>query len=128
MWCQLARLDQFLLLLVLLLLTPACSRVQLTSPVKLRIGTRGSPLALAQAHETKNLLRRTFPELQPEGAIEITRINTEVIKLYLLRRRTLSYLFLCVLCGVGTVICAGGFSVEPATALNWREGAFYEGA
>lgn len=40
----------------------------------LRIGTRGSPLALAQAHETRNLLLAAWPSLQ--GAIEIEVINT----------------------------------------------------
>ncbi len=42
------------------------------------IGTRGSPLALAQAHETKKLLEKHFPELAVEGAIEIQKIMTKV--------------------------------------------------
>jgi len=42
----------------------------------LRIGTRGSPLALAQAHETKRRLEASFPELRQEGAIEIRTIST----------------------------------------------------
>ena len=40
----------------------------------LRIGTRGSPLALAQAHETRDRLDKAFPSLV--GAIEIVVINT----------------------------------------------------
>ena len=42
----------------------------------LRIGTRGSPLALAQAHETKRRLGNAFPELSVEGALEIVVIKT----------------------------------------------------
>lgn len=38
---------------------------------KLTIGTRGSPLALAQAYETRRLLSEKFPELAVEGAIAI---------------------------------------------------------
>lgn len=40
----------------------------------LRLGTRGSPLALAQAHETQRLLTEAHPELA--GAIEIVTIQT----------------------------------------------------
>ena len=42
------------------------------------IGTRGSPLALAQAYETKRLLALHFPELAVEGAVEIKKIMTKV--------------------------------------------------
>ena len=42
----------------------------------LRIGTRGSPLALAQAHETRDKLKAQFPELVPDDAIEIIVIKT----------------------------------------------------
>jgi len=42
----------------------------------LRLGTRGSPLALAQAYETKRRLAEAFPELAPEGAVEIRTIST----------------------------------------------------
>lgn len=42
------------------------------------IGTRGSPLALAQAYETKRLLGLHFPELNVEGAVEIQKIMTKV--------------------------------------------------
>lgn len=42
----------------------------------LRIGTRGSPLALAQAYETKRRLGEAFPELAPEGMVEIKIIKT----------------------------------------------------
>ena len=45
---------------------------------KIRIGTRGSPLALAQAYETKRLLSLQFPELREESAIEIKKIMTKV--------------------------------------------------
>ncbi len=40
------------------------------------IGTRGSPLALAQAHETRDTLITAFPELATDGAIEIVVIKT----------------------------------------------------
>ncbi|HEY9078540.1 hydroxymethylbilane synthase [Magnetovibrio sp.] len=42
----------------------------------LRIGTRGSPLALAQAYETRDKLMAAFPELSGEGQIEIVVIKT----------------------------------------------------
>jgi hydroxymethylbilane synthase len=42
----------------------------------IRLGTRGSKLALAQAYETKRRLGETFPELAPEGAVEIVEIKT----------------------------------------------------
>lgn len=41
-----------------------------------RIGTRGSPLALAQAYETQRLLRAAFPELCEEGAITINAMKS----------------------------------------------------
>jgi hydroxymethylbilane synthase len=40
------------------------------------IGTRGSPLALAQAHETRARLIEAFPALSTENAIEIRVIHT----------------------------------------------------
>ena len=42
----------------------------------LRIGTRGSPLALAQAHEVAARLRAAWPALKDEGAIEVVVIDT----------------------------------------------------
>ena len=42
----------------------------------LRIGTRGSPLALAQAHETRDRLSAAFPELADDGMVEIVVIKT----------------------------------------------------
>ena len=42
----------------------------------LRIGTRGSPLALAQAHEVRDRLMAAHPELARPGAIEIVVIKT----------------------------------------------------
>lgn len=42
----------------------------------LRIGTRGSPLALAQAHETRARLIAAHPALAAPGAIEIQVIKT----------------------------------------------------
>ncbi|KAK8475109.1 hypothetical protein V6N13_102579 [Hibiscus sabdariffa] len=47
-----------------------------TEVAVLRIGTRGSPLALAQAHETRDKLMASHPELAEEGAIEIVVIKT----------------------------------------------------
>ena len=43
---------------------------------RLRIGTRGSPLALAQAHEVRRRLAGLFDELAPDDAIEIVVIKT----------------------------------------------------
>jgi len=47
-----------------------------TSGSILKIGTRGSPLALAQAHATADALRAALPELQSPDAIEIVIIKT----------------------------------------------------
>lgn len=41
-----------------------------------KIGTRGSPLALAQAYLTRDLLKKAHPELNEKGAIEIKIIKT----------------------------------------------------
>eukprot|EP00967_Tisochrysis_lutea_P055893 scaffold70439_cov28-Tisochrysis_lutea.AAC.2 len=41
-----------------------------------KLGTRGSPLALAQAYETKRRLAAAFPELEPDDAVEIKIIKT----------------------------------------------------
>jgi len=41
-----------------------------------RIGTRGSPLALAQAYETKKRLGEQFPELLADGAVDIIVLKT----------------------------------------------------
>jgi hydroxymethylbilane synthase len=41
-----------------------------------KIGTRGSPLALAQAYLTRQLLQDAFPHLKEEGALDITIIKT----------------------------------------------------
>jgi len=46
------------------------------SKSQLRIGTRGSPLALAQAHTVRNLLAAAHPSLAAEGAIKIEIIKT----------------------------------------------------
>lgn len=42
----------------------------------LRIGTRGSPLALWQAHRVADELRRAYPELDVDGGIDIVEIRT----------------------------------------------------
>lgn len=42
----------------------------------LTLGTRGSPLALAQAYEAKRVLADMYPELAPDGAVEIRIIST----------------------------------------------------
>jgi hydroxymethylbilane synthase len=46
-----------------------------TAPL-LRIGTRGSPLALAQAHEVRGRLGAAFPELAAADAVAIVVIRT----------------------------------------------------
>ena len=43
----------------------------------LRIGTRGSPLALAQAYETRRRLQENFEELKEDGMIEICVLKTQ---------------------------------------------------
>ena len=52
----------------------------MNSPV-VRIGTRGSPLALWQANETRRRLGAAHPELAPDDAIEIVVIRTSGDKL-----------------------------------------------
>ncbi len=52
-------------------------QLSMSAPI-ITIGTRGSPLALAQAYETKRLLGLHFPELAEEGAVEIQKIMTKV--------------------------------------------------
>ena len=42
----------------------------------LRIGTRGSPLALAQTHMVRDLLKEAHPDLKAEAAIEVVIIQT----------------------------------------------------
>lgn len=53
---------------------PAIAGLPTTSTLK--IGTRGSPLALAQAHETRDRLRAAHPHLREPGAMEIVVIKT----------------------------------------------------
>lgn len=47
-----------------------------TNVAIVRIGTRGSPLALAQAYQTRDKLKAAHPELAAEGALEIVIIKT----------------------------------------------------
>jgi hydroxymethylbilane synthase len=55
----------------------ACVAVeQKTRTAIIRIGTRGSPLALAQAYETREKLKKKHPELVEDGAIHIEIIKT----------------------------------------------------
>jgi len=49
--------------------------MSVSSP-RLRIGTRGSPLALAQAHEMRDRLAAAHPDLAEDGAISLTIIKT----------------------------------------------------
>jgi hypothetical protein len=46
------------------------------SEALIKLGTRGSPLALAQAYETKRRLAAAFPELVPDEAVQIQVIKT----------------------------------------------------
>ena len=48
----------------------------MSSNARLRLGTRGSPLALAQAREVRGRLAEAHPELAAEGAVEIVVIKT----------------------------------------------------
>jgi hydroxymethylbilane synthase len=43
---------------------------------KIRIGTRGSPLAMAQAHEMRDRLIAAHPALAEEGRLEIVEVKT----------------------------------------------------
>eukprot|EP00884_Botryococcus_braunii_P013201 jgi/Botrbrau1/21882/Bobra.0249s0011.1 len=47
-----------------------------TQKAIVKIGTRGSPLALAQAYQTRDRLKAAFPELAVEGALDIVIIKT----------------------------------------------------
>ncbi|POO03564.1 Porphobilinogen deaminase [Trema orientale] len=51
-------------------------QTQKTRVALIRIGTRGSPLALAQAYETRDKLMAKHAELAEDGAIEIVIIKT----------------------------------------------------
>ncbi|MDA8233061.1 MAG: hydroxymethylbilane synthase [Magnetospirillum sp.] len=48
----------------------------MTATPVLRIGTRGSPLALAQTHEVRDRLAAAWPELAAPGAIDVVVIKT----------------------------------------------------
>jgi len=52
-----------------------CSATE-TKQASIRIGTRGSPLALAQAYATRDKLKECFPDLCAENALEIVIIKT----------------------------------------------------
>ncbi|KAH6777126.1 hydroxymethylbilane synthase [Perilla frutescens var. hirtella] len=61
------------------LLTTASVAIEQQAQTKaavIRIGTRGSPLALAQAYETRDKLVASHPQLAEEGAIQIVVIKT----------------------------------------------------
>jgi hydroxymethylbilane synthase len=55
----------------------ASTRLSMAGDAVITIGTRGSPLALAQAYLTKQLLEDKYPELKKEGAVEIAKIMTK---------------------------------------------------
>ncbi len=48
----------------------------MATPHPLRIGTRGSPLALAQAYEAEKLLAAAHPELAIDDAMQVVEIST----------------------------------------------------
>lgn len=52
-----------------------CSATE-TKQASIKIGTRGSPLALAQAYATRDKLKECFPDLCSEDALEIVIIKT----------------------------------------------------
>ena len=56
--------------------SPQVSEDKSTEKAMVVIGTRGSPLALAQAYETRRRLTEEFEELREEGAIRIEIIQT----------------------------------------------------
>jgi hypothetical protein len=47
-------------------------------PRRIVIGTRGSPLALAQAHQTKQLIEEKYPELTRNDGVTVKKIMTKV--------------------------------------------------
>lgn len=52
--------------------------VRMAGDAEVTIGTRGSPLALAQAYETRKRLGEAFPHLKEEGAVTIqVRVSHE---------------------------------------------------
>ncbi|KAK4534012.1 hypothetical protein CDCA_CDCA01G0037 [Cyanidium caldarium] len=55
---------------------PGSSPKRQSHPARVVIGTRGSPLALAQAHETKRLLHKHHQELRDDAAVAIEVIHT----------------------------------------------------
>ena len=57
--------------------TGARSSLSMAGDAIITIGTRGSPLALAQAYLTKKLLGDKYPELAEDGAVEIKKIMTK---------------------------------------------------
>lgn len=59
----------------------------MTTTPHLRLGTRGSPLALAQAYEVRDRLAKAWPEMAKEDAVEIVVIKTTGDKI---QDRTLS--------------------------------------
>lgn len=74
------------------------SSISMVGDAIVTIGTRGSPLALAQAYETKRLLGVHFPELAVEGAVEIKKIMTKVrLKLLTSTTSTISIILKIVL-------------------------------
>ncbi|GAB4816451.1 hypothetical protein N2152v2_003497 [Parachlorella kessleri] len=56
--------------------TLAVSAAAAVETQTLKIGTRGSPLALAQAYLTRDLLQAWSPQLKEDGALEIVIIKT----------------------------------------------------
>ncbi len=50
-------------------------KIKMIQPI-IRIGTRKSPLAMAQTIETAEMLKQAWPELREEGAIEIVKMQT----------------------------------------------------
>eukprot|EP00898_Chlorokybus_atmophyticus_P000190 jgi/Chlat1/1171/Chrsp113S01637 len=56
--------------------SPAGSSSSSSKTAIVRIGTRGSPLAMAQAYQTRDRLKALHPELNEEGALEIVIIKT----------------------------------------------------
>jgi hydroxymethylbilane synthase len=69
--CMHARLQQSSLLMT------ADAETTEVNVIPFRIGTRGSPLAMAQAFETRKRLQEQFPELCEDGAIEICVMKTQ---------------------------------------------------
>ena len=90
------------------------SSVRMAGDALLTIGTRGSPLALAQAYETRKRLGEQFDELKEEGAIAI-----QVLLVVLVKGGTARvFLCFCVWFCIRLFISGGGGGIRDAFVVG----------